>query len=58
MNLFLEHVSHSFPDHFIVMQVDQAGWHCSQELLIEAEYPVDRAARVQSRSQPRRAYLG
>jgi hypothetical protein len=34
MNLFLEHVSHSFPDHFIVMQVDQAGWHRSQELHI------------------------
>lgn len=25
MNLFLEHVSRSFSDHFIVMQVDQAG---------------------------------
>jgi transposase len=34
MNLFLEHVSRSFPDHFIVIQVDQAGWHRSQELVI------------------------
>ncbi len=36
MNLFLEHVSRSFPEHFIVMQVDQAGWHRSQELSIPA----------------------
>ncbi len=36
MNLFLEHVSHTFPSHFIVMQVDQAGWHRSQELIIPA----------------------
>jgi transposase len=36
MNLFLEHVSHTFPDHFIVMQVDQAGWHRSLELAIPA----------------------
>src|SRR5207247_2596494 len=34
MNLFLEHVSRTFPKHFIVMQVDQAGWHRSQELVI------------------------
>lgn len=36
MNLFLEQVSQTFPDHFIVMQVDQAAWHHSQELLIPA----------------------
>jgi transposase len=36
MNLFLEHVSQTFPKHFIVMQVDQAGWHRSQELVIPA----------------------
>jgi DDE superfamily endonuclease len=36
MNLFLEHVSRSFPDYFIVMQVDQAGWHRSQELVVPA----------------------
>ena len=36
MNLFLEHVSRTFPDYFIVMQVDQAGWHRSQELVIPA----------------------
>lgn len=34
MNLFLEQVSQTFPKHFIVMQVDQAGWHRSQELVI------------------------
>jgi putative transposase len=36
MNLELSHVSRSFPEHFIVMQVDQAGWHRSQELFIPA----------------------
>jgi len=36
MNLFLEHVSQTFADFFIVMQVDQAGWHCSKELVVPA----------------------
>ena len=36
MNLFLEHVSQTFADFFIVMQVDQAGWHRSKELVIPA----------------------
>jgi transposase len=36
MNLFLEQVSQTFPNHLIVMQVDQAGWHRSQELVIPA----------------------
>jgi hypothetical protein len=34
MNLFLEHVSQSFENYFIVMQVDQAGWHRSKELVV------------------------
>jgi hypothetical protein len=34
MNLFLEHVSQEFGDYFIVMQVDRAGWHDADELLI------------------------
>jgi hypothetical protein len=34
MNLFLEHVSQTFSKSFIVMQVDGAGWHHSDELLI------------------------
>lgn len=34
MNLFLEDVSHTFSDYFIVMQVDQAGWHCAKALVI------------------------
>ena len=36
MNRFLEHVSQSFENYFIVMQVDQAGWHRSKELLVPA----------------------
>ena len=34
MNLFLEHVSQEFADYFIVMQVDRAGWHDTDELII------------------------
>jgi len=34
MSLFLEHVSQTFPQYFIVMQVDGAGWHHSAELVI------------------------
>lgn len=36
MNLFLEHVSQAFASSFIVMQVDQAGWHRSKELSVPA----------------------
>lgn len=36
MNLFLDQVSQTFADFFIVMQVDQAGWHRSNELVIPA----------------------
>jgi len=36
MNLFLSHVSQTFADFFIVMQVDQAGWHRSKELVVPA----------------------
>ena len=34
MNLFLEHVSQSFSKYFIIMQVDQAGWHSARDLVI------------------------
>ena len=34
MNLFLEEVSQTFADSFIVMQVDQASWHHSKALVI------------------------
>ncbi len=34
MNLFLEEVSRIFADCFIVMQVDQAGWHRSKALVV------------------------
>ena len=33
-NLFLEHVSSTFAKYFVVMQVDQAGWHQAKELKI------------------------
>ena len=36
MNLILKHVSQSFEKYFIVMQVDQAGWHRSKELVVPA----------------------
>jgi len=34
MNLFLEQVSQTFSKHFVVMQVDGAGWHRSNELVV------------------------
>ena len=36
MSLFLEHVSTTFAKYFVVMQVDQAGWHHSKDLKIPA----------------------
>ena len=36
MTLFLSHVSRTFSKYFIVMQVDRAGWHHSDELVIPA----------------------
>ena len=34
MNMFLEQVSVEFSEYFIIMQVDQAGWHTSKDLVI------------------------
>ncbi len=34
MNLFLEHVSQTFSPYFLVIQVDQAGWHSAKDLVI------------------------
>ena len=34
MNLFLDHGGREFADYFIVMQVDRAGWHDADALII------------------------
>jgi hypothetical protein len=34
MNLFLAQVAQDFADYFIVMQVDQAGWHRAKDLQV------------------------
>jgi hypothetical protein len=34
MQLFLEHVSRTFAEYFIVMQVDRAGWHEAKALVV------------------------
>ena len=34
MNCFLEHVSHTFADFFVIRQVDQAGWHRCKDLVL------------------------
>ncbi len=34
MNLFLAQVAEDFADYFIVMQVDQAGWHRAKDLQV------------------------
>jgi hypothetical protein len=41
MNLFLAQVAQDFADYFIVMQVDQAGWHRAKDLQVEDEYSLD-----------------
>ena len=34
MSIFLEHVSESYPRHFILMLVDGAGWHISKKVKV------------------------
>ncbi len=34
MNIFLQHVAQEYAAYFIVMQVDQAGWHQAKDLVI------------------------
>ncbi len=34
MNLFLQEVAQDFKDYFVIMLVDQAGWHTSKKLVI------------------------
>jgi hypothetical protein len=34
MQMFLTHVSQTFQEYFIVMQVDRAGWHQAKDLQI------------------------
>jgi hypothetical protein len=48
MNLFLEHVGQTFSKYFIVMQVDQAGWHHALDLII----PSNRRLIEQPPSSP------
>lgn len=58
MNLFLAQVAEDFADDFLVMQVDQAGWHRAKDLQVEDEYAVDLSARLQPRSQSGRTSVG
>jgi hypothetical protein len=41
MELFLEHISQEFTGSFLVMQVDGASWHRSQQLHVEDKYSSD-----------------
>jgi transposase len=34
MNIFLKHVSRTFSEYFLVIQLDQAGWHSAKDLSI------------------------
>ena len=36
LNLFLKHVSRTFSMSFLVIQLDQAGWHSAKALIIPA----------------------
>jgi hypothetical protein len=66
MNLFLAYVSQSLSDFFIVMQVEQAGWHHSRSLQVPdnirlLEQPAhSRRASIRSsngREEVREKYL-
>jgi transposase-like protein len=46
MNLFLAQVAEDFADYFIVMQVDQAGWHRAKDLQVEDEYAFGLSTRL------------
>jgi hypothetical protein len=48
MQLFLNHVSQTFAEYFIVMQVDRAGWHEAKALVVKDEYSPDPPAALQS----------
>jgi len=54
MTLFLQHVSQTFSDSFIVMQVDQASWHHSKALEVPENIrlikqpPYSRSASIPS----------
>jgi len=50
MNLFLEHVATTFQEYFIVMQVDQAGWHQAKERKRAREHPLDPSTALQPRA--------
>lgn len=54
MNLFLSPVSQTFADFFIVMQVDQAGWHHCKALVV----PENIRLLAQPASSPVRLVCG
>jgi hypothetical protein len=51
MQRFLEHVSRTFADSFMVMQVDRAGWHGAKALGVRDEYSSDPATGLSSRTE-------
>jgi hypothetical protein len=44
INIFLKHVSSTFSKYFLIIQVDQAGWHSAKDLSIVFEYSLDPSA--------------
>ena len=58
MNLFLHHVSHTFSQYFLVIQVDQAGWHSSKDLIIPENMRLIPQPAYSPEINQVRAYLG
>jgi len=58
MNLFLHHVSHTFSKYFLVIQVDQAGWHSSKDLIIPENMRLIPQPAYSPEINQVRAYLG
>lgn len=52
MNIFLQHVSQTFSDYFLVMQVDQAGWHQAKELILPENIRLIKQPPYSSEANP------
>jgi transposase len=58
MNLFLEHVSRTFSQYFLVIQLDQAGWHSAKNLVIPENIRLIAQPAYSPELNQVRAHLG
>ena len=58
MNIFLEHVSRTFSQYFLVIQVDQARWHSAKDLVVPSNIRLISQPAYSPELNQVRAYLG